>query len=72
MKLINLGKSEDGYYAKAVSSYKITGITINKVVQRYKKPFDTTNWFDINGKIVTERKKRILNIWLKDHKKFIE
>lgn len=72
MKLINLGKSEDGYYAKAVSSYKISGITINKVVQRYNKPFDANNWFDINGKIVTKRKTRILNKWLKDHKKFVE
>ncbi|MDX1471415.1 MAG: hypothetical protein R3213_07955 [Flavobacteriaceae bacterium] len=72
MKLINLGKSEEGYNAKAVSSYKISGITNNKVVQRYKKPFDANNWFNINGKIVTERKKRILNKWLKEHKKFIE
>ena len=72
MRLINLSKKGDTYTVKAKTSYKLFGLTLSSTVQEYVKPVSEENWYDIQGKKTSEKKKMLLNKWLKDHKRFIE
>ncbi len=72
MRLINLSKKGDTYTVKAKTSSKLFGLTLSSTVQEYVKPVSEENWYDIQGRKVSEKKKMLLNKWLKDHKRFIE
>ena len=72
MKLITLGKNKDSYTVKAKKSYKIAGLTLTTTVEEFTCPIDQKEWYDINRKKVSAKKKKLLNSWLKDHQKFIE
>ncbi|MCG9970361.1 hypothetical protein [Christiangramia crocea] len=72
MKLINLSKKGEAYTAKAKTSFKLFGITFSSTVQEFIKPVSEENWYDFEGRKVSENKKIILNKWLKDHQRFIE
>ena len=72
MKLINLSKKGDTYTVKAISASKIFGITLSNTVQEFIKPLGEEDWYNIEGRKVSQKKKFILDKWLKDHQRFIE
>lgn len=72
MKLITLGKNKDSYIIKARKSYKFAGLTFKTTVQEFSCPIDEKDWYNIHGKKISEKNKKLLNSWLKDHQKFIE
>ena len=73
MKLVNISKSGENYFVKALHQSKIFGMHIFSKVKTYKLSKDESNWYLLDsGKKVSERKKAKLDKWLKDHQKFIE
>lgn len=72
MKLINLSKKGEMYSVKAQTSFKVFGFNISHTVQEFVRPFSEDNWYDLEGRKVSEKKASILNKWLRDHQRFIE
>ena len=57
---------------KAKTFKRFLGLTLSTTVEEYICPENEDSWYNIEGKKVVNFKKKQLDRWLKDHKRFIE
>lgn len=71
MRLLSITRKDEAYKVKAEIERKFLGAFIGSRIREYTKK--DKGWYELgNGKPVTNEERRMLDRWLKDHRKFIE
>lgn len=72
LRLIRITRNDNSYLVDAYASLKVLGLKLPNRKQRFVKYEGTDAWFYYNkDRAVGAKKKEILDLWLRDHKKFV-
>ena len=72
MRILSLCKCGDSYYVRAKTFNRLCGMKVNCVVREFIHQEKNQIWCTVKGRIIKGNKRKQLDKWLINHKRFIE